>query len=55
MDAKMDRTMPRTPSDVERKYDLKSVAELKTLVKELISKVETLSSEIEALKKESTQ
>lgn len=57
MGAKMDRTKPRTPEDVERKFDLKAVAELKSQIKELVSQVETLSSEVETLKSymESTQ
>lgn len=53
--SKMDRTLSRTPEDVERKYDLKAVAELRKQVAELTSKVEALSNEVEALKKESTQ
>jgi hypothetical protein len=54
MNAKMDRPMSRTPQDVERKYDLTAIAELDLQIKELKSMVETLLSEVQAIK-ESTQ
>ena len=54
MNAKMDRPMSRTPQDIERKYDLKAVAELEAQIKELKSMVETLLNEVKAIK-ESTQ